>query len=454
MVVGQFRQETHLVVIGGGPGGCAAAQRAAELGVETVLVDAVPVPPAGLSLAALRMARDVIRLAESAAVLGVEFARPKLDPTRLADWTRDAHTLRSQHLEQQCNDAGVELIRGTARFEDARQVVVRDGENARLRFKRVIIATGSRMVPPPADWPGSPRISTWLPLDRLPETLLVIGAGALALETAGACAALGCRVSLVTNEPRWLPEVDADLVEVLVERLAQSLDALSTGTEVTSLRAVPEGIEAQFKGGAPAPKRRVFDHVLVLIGQRPHTDGLDLTKAQLDVRPDGSIPVDDQLRTANPRLLAVGDATGEPFVAHKAISQGRVAAEVVAGRDSVFDAKAIPCAAWTDPPLAWCGLTEDHAQRSNVAHRVCKSGASCRPPDAAGTGDGFVKLILEPDSGLVLGMGMVGRGAADVIGEGVLAIEMGAVATDLASVVHTYPQLSALISEAAQQAET
>ena len=182
-------------------------------------------------------------------------------------------------------------------------------------------------------------------------------------------------------------------------------------------------------------------------GQHPCTDGLDLAKAQVEARPDGSIVVDDQLRTSNQRLFAVGDVTGAPFVAHKAISQGRVAAEVVSGRDSAFDARAIPCVAWTDLPLAWCGLTEAAARAEGIPHRVCTS----RLREGSGGGEGFVKLILDPDSELVLDMGIAGSGAADVIGQGALAIEMGAVAADLASVVHAYPHLSALIAEAAQQ---
>jgi dihydrolipoamide dehydrogenase len=448
MVVGQFKRETHLVVIGGGPGGCAAALRAAELGVETVLVDAPPAPGRGVSLAALRRARDAIRTAERAAEVGVTFAKPKLDPAKLQGRSSER---RWERLEAQCQERGVELIHGTAHFEDDRQVFVHNEVNARLRFKRAIIASGSMMRPPPADWPKSPRVTIWLPPADLPATLLVIGGGAIALELAGACATLGSCVSLVTEDERLLSETDEDLVEPVRRRCHELLEAVRVATAVTKVREVAGGIEADFNRGEGGPKRGTFDHVLVACGQQPNTGGLDLAKAKVELGADGAIPVDDQLRTSNPRIFAVGDVTGRPFLTNRAARQGYVAAEVIAGRDTVFDPRATPCAVWTDPPLAWCGLTEAAAQAAGIPYKVCKSHRSAGEPASLAPTESLIKLILDPDSQLVLGMGIVGPAAAEMIGEGALAIEMGTVADDLASTIHAHPTMSELLAEAAQQ---
>lgn len=397
MVVGQFTQETHLAVIGGGVAGLTAAVRAAELGVQTTVArdGAGPAPPSD--------------------------------------------------LEKRCRELDVEIVEGHAAFEDARQIIVSAGTNARLRFKRAVIATGARPAPPPGGWPESKRVTDWLgaqQLDAVPKTLLVLGGGPVALEVAQAWAARGSAVSLATPDVRLLPEADPEIVMPLRERLVETLDAVCFGAAVSKLRELPDGVEVDFVEGDHS-WRRGFDHVIVALGHRPHTDGLDLSRAKIDLDDDHAVTVDAQLRTSNPRIFAAGGVTGAPFVVAHAVAQARVAAEVIAGGNSVYEPQAMPHIVSTDPPLAWCGLTEAAATAPGLPHRVALAGGT-------GCDIRIAKLIYDPDSGSILGAGLVGPGAVDAIAEAVLAIEMGAVTTDLAATVHPFGTMSALLAEASR----
>jgi len=292
-----------------------------------------------------------------------------------------------------------------------------------------------------------------LKFDEIPATLLVIGGGYIALELASVYAALGGTVTLATQFDRLLPEADPDLVRPLATRLDEILEDVRLNAPITGLREVDTGIEATFQS-AEAPSSAVFERVLVAIGHCPNTAALDLAKARVEVDDAGYVRINDQLRSSNARILAVGDVTGEPLLADKAIHQGRVAAEVAAGWGSVFDPRAVPFVVFTDPQVAWCGLTETQAADQGIAHKTVRIpwGASGRAV-SLGRCDGMTKLVYDPATKLVLGIGIVGAGAAEMIAHGVLAVEMGAVTADLALSIHPHPTMSELISEAAAQVE-
>jgi dihydrolipoamide dehydrogenase len=463
MAVGQFTQETHLVIVGGGAGGYAAAMRATQLGIQTTLVDGAESPgeaallEGGASWAGLRRVLEVTRLGGQAAGLGAKVPQPDLDVAALQKQTQESLRKAAARRQRRCEEQGVDVIQGIARFESSRQITVRDGVNARVRFKRAIIATGSRPLPPSGGWPKPNRVTHWLgawKLQRAPGTLLVIGGDSIALETAGAFAALGSVVSLASPEERFLPQIDPDLVQPVARRITTLLDEVRLATTVSGFRDISEGVEVRFSGFG-APETRVFEHIVVALGNRPNTDGLRLERTGVQLNEDGSIQVDHQMRTANPRIFAVGDVTGRPMLANKAAHQARVAAEAIAGEDNAFDPLAVPQVIYCDPPLAWCGLTEADAAATGTPHRVCKvlRGRSGEEPDPEST-EGLVKLVFDPHSLHLLGAGIVGPGAAEVMGEIALAIEMGAVAKDLASTVHAHPTMSEVIAQAARQAVT
>lgn len=453
MVVGQFTTEAQLVVVGGGAGGYAAALRAARHGLQTVIVDPRGTSPhlAWLSSRTLADAAGIVRAARHAAQYGLQFIEPTLDLTRLREWTHQVGDALTTRLEQQCIEAGIEVIRGRAAFESARQVTVHDGSAARIHFKRAIIATGATIA---ERWPGIPAVTDaegLLARDGLPESLLVIGGSFTGLELACACAALGCGVCLAAENARVLPEADEDIARPLERRLARAVAELCLGTTVGALRAAGDGVEAELQSPAETKVRR-FDHAVVALGRAPNTTGLDLAKAQVETDGDGAIRVDESLRTSNPRIFAVGDVTGHPMLANRAIAQGRVAADAAAGVDAAFDPQAIPSVVFCDPPVAWCGLTEAEAVAGGIAHEVLRiDWSSSGRAVSLARSDGLTKLIVEPGSGLLLGAGIVGEGAAELIGEAALAIEMGAVAEDLAEVIHPHPTMGELTAEAAQR---
>ncbi len=462
MVVGEFTQETDLVVIGGGPGGYSAAFRAAELGIETIIVDAtgalggVCLHHGCIPSKTMLSISETLRLAERAAKFGVHFDKPRVDLGEIRQWMSQTIDTLASGLGNIARKRGVEVLKGKARFEDQRQLSIHNGSGSRIRFKRAVIASGASSLPPAGGWLDSPRMmdaTAALELDEIPATLLVIGGGYIALELASVYAALGSKVTLATQFDRLLPEADPDVVRPLARRLGEILENVRLNAPITDLREVDTGIEATFQS-ADAPSSAVFERVLVAIGHRPNTAALDLAQVRVEVDDAGYVRIDDQLRSSNARILAVGDVTGEPLLADKAIHQGRIAAEVVAGWGSVFDPRAIPFVVFTDPQVAWCGLTETQAADQGIAHETVTIpwGASGRAV-SLGRSDGMTKLVYDPDTKLVLGVGIVGAGAAEMIAHGVLAVEMGAVTADLALSVHPHPTMSELIGEAAARVE-
>jgi dihydrolipoamide dehydrogenase len=457
--VGEFTEEAELVVIGGGPGGYVAAFRAADLGIPTVLVDDAPVL-GGVCLRegcipskALLHVAHLVENAAGATDFGVAFGAPKIDVAKLRAWKESVVERLCGGIKTLAGKRKVRVVRGRARFEDSRTIRLEDSEVARIRCKHAIIATGSRpkmlpesLIPPDCciDAAGA------LELADMPKSLLVIGGGYIGLELGQAYAGLGSRVSVLEVLPRILTGCDADLARPLLARLKKQFAAIHTGAKLESVKKSGKAVEVQFSVGNQQHNEK-FDRVLVSVGRRPNSDTLDLanTKVTLDER--GFIQVDEARRTADKRIYAIGDVAGEPMLAHKASREGIVAAEAIAGHPAAFDARAIPAVVYTSPEVAWCGVTEEQAKERGLNVKVGKFpwGASGRAI-AMGRPEGLTKVIADADSLRVLGVGLVGEHAGDLIAEAVLAMEMGATAEDLALTIHPHPATSETLMEAAE----
>jgi dihydrolipoamide dehydrogenase len=399
---------------------------------------------------------DVINLANAGDRFGIEFGEPSIDFEQVRAWNRQAIDRLTAGLESLRKKHGVELVRGRACFEDSRNLHVVDGPVPRIRFRRAIIATGSRAIAHPALPFDVGRILTpdeAVTLLIRPTTLLVVGCDYMAVEVASIYCALGAAVTLVDAGDRLLPEADADIVRPLEQSLKKSLAGvnLKTGIERAS---VGSAIEVTFTGAAP-PARTQFDAAVICLGRRANIDDLRLDRTGATTDDGGSVIIDAQMRTTDPRVYAVGDVTGPPLLANRAIHQGRACAEIIAGRAAAFDATVFPMVVFTDPQVAWVGLTEQQAKAEGVEHAARKIpwGASGR---AVGMGrmDGVTKLIYDPTSRLVLGVGIAGVGASEMIAEAALALEMGATITDLAVTLHPHPTRCELLSDAAWQADS
>jgi dihydrolipoyl dehydrogenase len=459
-------QSTQVVVIGAGPGGYAAAFYAADLGMQVALVDPA-VNPGGVCLyrgcipsKALLHVADVLNEARHAEAWGVTFGAPKIDIDKLRAFKTKVVNQLTGGLGQLSKQRKITYIQGTAGFRDARTLhITREGQPQAetLTFEHAIIATGSR----PSTLPGvtlqSPRLmdsTSALEVPDVPGSLLVVGGGYIGLELGTVYAALGTRVTVVEMTDGLLPGADRDLVNILARRIESMSEAVLLKTKVVAMKEVKDGIAVTFEGeGLPAdaPRERTFDRVLVSVGRRPNSavPGLDHTRVKVSAR--GFIEVDPARRTAEPSIYAIGDVVGEPMLAHKASHEGRVAVEAIAGERVAFEPLAIPAVVFTDPELAWCGLTETDAQKQKREVTVTRFpwAASGRSLTLDRT-DGLTKLVLDPKTERVLGVGIVGPGAGELIAEGVLAVEMGANATDVRMTIHPHPTLSETIMESAE----
>ena len=459
MVMGDLQREAEVVVMGGGPGGYAAAFRAADLGLDTVLIEAAPALGgeclhAGCipSKALLGMAVLIFDTARARSA-GVEFGEPKVALEQLRAW-KDRNIGRlAQGLELLARDRGVEVIRGRATFEDERSLRVQGEQVGWVRFRQLILATGSR----PQGLPGvdlhSPRLwdsRTALELEKVPDRLLVVGGGYIGLEMGTIYAALGSQVTLVELTDGLLPGVDRDLVEPLARRIRETFAAVHLQTKVVGIEETTAGLAVRLEGESGASLQE-FDRVLIAVGRQPNSEGLGLELTQVETDARGFVAVDIRRRTADPRICAVGDVTGGPLLAHKAIHEGKVAAEVIAGRPAAFDVQAIPAVVFTDPEVAWAGLTEAEARARGITVRVARVpwSASGRAVAMDRT-DGLTKLVFEEGTGRLLGVGIVGTHAGELLAEGVLGVELAAVAEDLAATIHTHPTLSETLGEAAE----
>ncbi|MHC4610269.1 MAG: dihydrolipoyl dehydrogenase [Planctomycetota bacterium] len=458
MVVGEFTQETDLLVIGGGPGGYTAAFRAAQLGVQTTIVEATDAL-GGICLhkgcipsKTLLYVAELMEQADRASRLGISFGKPKVDLDKVRQWKNDVIAKLAGGLDGLCKKHGVERVAGRAKFEDSRHVSVQNGQIPRIKFRKAIVATGSQSIHLSGIEADSPRVmhsSAALDLNDVPKTLLVIGGGYIGLELGIVYAALGSEVTVVEMLNSLLPGVDADLVRPLARRMKQVLAEVCLETRLTAMKDTKDGI-AVTSEGKNVPKRSTYEKVLVAVGRRPNTDDLGLETTGVRLDPGGFIQVDGQRRTHEQRIFAIGDVVVGPMLAHKASHEGKVCAEVIAGQNSVFDARAIPAVVFTDPEIAWCGLTETEAKTAGTKVMVKKVpwGASGRAV-SLGRSEGLTKLICDPDTQRVLGVGICGVHAGEMIAEGVLAMEMGAVAADLAATIHPHPTLSEMMGEVA-----
>lgn len=448
-----------VAVIGAGPGGYAAAFEAADLGLRTVLIDEDPqlggtcllrgcIPSKAL-LHAARLLTD----AEDAQGWGIEFGKPKVDLDALRRRLEAIVGKLTKGVQTLAGTRKVEVIRARAAFKDAATLTLTGSDGTReLSFAHAIVASGSRPAAPAALKLEDPRVmdsTSALALPDVPARLLVIGGGYIGLELGTVYQALGSEVTVAEALPRLLNGADPDLVRPLQQRLQRRFKAIRLNTKVDKLDAKKEGVAATLSGGE-GTTTEVFDRVLVAVGRRPNTEQLGLEHTKVALTPKGFIQVDAQLRTAEPSIFAIGDVVGEPMLAHKASHEGLVAARVIAGRQTAFDA-AIPAVIFTDPEIAWCGLTEEAAKASGQAVTIARfPWAASGRATTLGRNDGVTKLVLDPESGRVLGVGICGVGAGELISEGVLAIEMGAVAEDIAASIHPHPTLSETIMEAAE----
>jgi dihydrolipoyl dehydrogenase len=452
---------TKLAVIGAGPGGYAAAFFAADLGIDVTLIDPAP-NPGGVCLyrgcipsKALLHAAHLIEAAQHAAALGIDFGQPRIDFVNLRNWKDSVVKRLTDGLGQIARQRKVKYLQGIASIVDPNSMNVETAEgNHQLSFERAILATGSR----PAQVPGlsleSPRVldsTSALELTDVPRNLLVIGGGYIGLELGSVYAALGSRVTIVEMTSGLLPGADRDLVAPLARRMERLCKAVLLETKVVSMEEDGAGIAVTLEGAGITEPHQLFDKVLISVGRRPNSDipGLAATKVKIGAR--GFVEVDEQQRTAEPSIYAIGDVVGEPMLAHKASHEARVAVEVAFGQRSAFEPAAIPAVVFTDPEIAWCGLTEQQARGANRPIEIAKFpwAASGRSITLDRT-DGLTKLIVDRDTGRVLGVGIAGPGAGELIAEGVLAIEMGATVTDLKMTIHPHPTLSETIMESAE----
>jgi dihydrolipoamide dehydrogenase len=455
---------TQLAVVGGGPGGYAAAFLAADLGLSVALIDP-EVNPGGVcvyrgcipSKALLHVAK-LLDESRHAKTWGIEFGEPRIDLARLRDFKNTVVKRLTSGTGQLVKHRKVQYIQATASIVDPHTLNLKgaSGPDTQHRADHIILATGSTPAIPPGLKVDDPRVmdsTAALDLPDVPKSLLVVGGGYIGLELGSVYAALGSAVTVVEMTPGLLPGADRDLVDVLAKRVGTIMRSVMLNTRVVAMKPEPAGIRVTFEGdGAQGDAReQIFDRVLVSVGRRPNSQvpGLERTRVKLNDR--RFIVVDQQMRTDEPSIFAIGDVVGEPMLAHKASHEGRVAVEVIAGENVAFAPRAIPAVVFTDPELAWAGLTEAQAQKDGRKVTVAKFpwGASGRAITLDRT-DGLTKLILDPETERLLGVGLVGPGAGELIAEGVLAIEMGANATDLKLSIHPHPTLTETLMESAE----
>lgn len=450
-----------LVVLGGGPGGYAAAFMAADLGLDVTLVEKDPrlggtcllrgcIP----SKALLHVGR-VVAEAREMEDWGVRFAAPTIDIDAVRARKEKVIGALTGGLGQLARRRNVQIVQGEARFtaSNTLEVAAADGGSQTLTYDHCILASGSRPARIPAFDIGSPRVmdSTGaLELADVPESLLVIGGGYIGLEMGTVYAELGSRVSVVELTDGLLPGADRDLVKPLQKRLGNLFEAIRLETKVVRLEDRGDGVEVFFSG-PEGETSQVFSRVLVAVGRRPNSDGIGLEQTGVVVDAKGFVEVDAQQRTADPHILAIGDVCGEPMLAHRASHQGKVAVEVLHGEPALFEPRAIPAVVFTDPEIAWAGLTEQEAAATGREVDVSRyPWAASGRAHALGRTDGLTKILVDPETDAVLGVGIVGPGAGELIAEGALAIEMGCSARDLSETIHPHPTLGETVAFSAE----
>jgi len=449
-------------VIGGGPGGYAAAFLAADLGMEVTLIDKEK-NPGGVCLyrgcipsKALLHVAKLINEAKEASSWGIDFGEPKIDLDKLRAWKGDVVNKLTGGLGQLSKQRKVSFVQGIASFINSTTLKIEksDGSTDELKFDKLILATGSVITTIPSLNIDSKRLlnsTSALDLPVIPKTMLVVGGGYIGLELGSVYAALGTKVSVVEMTGGLLPGADRDLVIHLSKRIDKSFDKIMLNSKVVEMKDNGSGILVKIQAQDGNVTDYNYDYVLMSIGRRPETKGLGLENTKVNVNARGWVEVNKQLRTSDPCIYAIGDIAGEPMLAHKASHEGRVAVEHIAGHKVAFEPLAIPAVVFTDPEIAWAGLTETQAREKNIKYEAAKFpwSASGRAT-TLGRSDGVSKLIIDPDTQRILGVGICGPGAGELIAEGVLAIEMGANVSDLKLTIHPHPTLSETIMEAAE----
>jgi len=452
---------TQVAVIGAGPGGYAAAFLAADMGLTVTLIDPAE-NPGGVCLyrgcipskALLHIARLIHEAAEAEA-WGVSFGKPKIDMRRMRQWKSDVVTGLTGGLGRLVSQRNITYIRANAVFSDDRTLSLTDadGKSSELGFEHAILATGSRATEIPM-FPADSNL-IWnskkaLDLEMVPSTLLVLGGGYIGLELGSVYAALGSEVTVVEMLPHLLAGADRDLVRFLTKTLTDRFKAILLNTTVTAAKIQKKGVKVTFQGQDEKPQTQLFQRVLVAVGRRPNATGLGLDKAGVSLDETGFVQTDNRCRTTAATVFAIGDAAGQPMLAHKAAYEARIAVENIAGKNVIADPAAIPAVVFTDPEIAWAGLTEAAAKAKGMTVAVTRfPWAASGRAVTLGRSDGLTKLIIDPESELLLGAGIVGPGAGELIAEATLALEMGANATDVGLTIHPHPTLSETFKEAA-----
>jgi dihydrolipoamide dehydrogenase len=459
MVMGEATVDTEVAVIGSGPGGYAAAFRAADLGLEVTMID-LEARPGGVCLfrgcipsKTLLYLTQLIDDARRASSMGVIFDEPRIDLDAIRTWKDQVIDRLTNGLVTLGKKRDVQYLQARAVFEASDSLRLTGSEVSHVKFKHAILATGSHPAAlPGAEFRDGGRIMSSkgaLNLPDIPERLLVVGAGYVGMELGSVYATLGSRVTLIELGNDLLPYTDRDLVRPLARRAEELFEHIYLGTKATAMKEYDDRVEVTLEGKIDEPQQ-TFDRVLVAIGRRPNSRDIGLENTKVAVNERGFVVVDDQQRTADERIFAIGDIVGGMMLAHKAMYEGKIAAEVIAGEPAAFDVRAIPAVVYTDPQIAWAGLSENQAQQQGRTVQVTRFpwGASGRAV-TMGASEGLTKMIFDPTTEQILGVGIVGREAGEMIAEGVLAIEMGAVAEDMDLSIHAHPTLSETEEEAA-----
>jgi len=456
----ELKDETEVLVIGAGPGGYVAAFRAADLGMDVTLVD-LENRPGGECLfrgcipsKTLLFLAELLHDAQRSGEMGINFGKPQIDLDKMRGWKDQVIDKLTNGLLTLSKRRKVRLLQGRAVFEASDRVRLENSEVSQIRFRHAILATGSCSTP----FRNIPFIKGGriidsagaLELPDIPRSLLILGGGYVGLEMGTIYAALGSRVTVAVRGDRLLRGADPDLVDVLLSRLKETFEAIYFNTQVASLKEREEGVEVKFEG-RPDKAEKTFERVLVAIGRKPNTEDVGLEKTNIKLNEQGFVIVDEQRRTSDEKIFAIGDIAGPPLLAHKAFREGKVAAEVIKGMPSAFDVQAIPAVVYTNPQVAWAGLKEELARKENrnvkVERYLWKFSSRAT---TMGVSDGVTKMIFNPESGRLLGVGICGPNAEGMISEGTLAIELGALAQDLGLTIHPHPTLSEMMMETAE----
>lgn len=452
----------NIVVIGGGPGGYAAAFYAADLGMNVTLID-LEKNPGGVCLyrgcipsKALLHVAKLLNETKEAKEWGIDFGEPQIDLDKLRGFKNKVVSKLTGGLGILSKQHKINFVQGRAKFVSSTsvQVTKEDGSTELISYDKAIIATGSVIATIPSLQIESKRLlnsTSALDLPAIPKSLLVVGGGYIGLELGSVYSALGTQVSVVEFMDRLLPGADQDLVSHLQKRISASFDKIMLQSKVVEIKEVADGLLVRIENKDKQIEEHVFDYVLMSIGRKPHTAGLGLENTKVQVNERGWIIADNTLKTNDDNIYAIGDIVGEPMLAHKASHEGRVAVDAISGKKVAFEPLAIPAVVFTDPEIAWAGITENQAKAKGIKFELAKfPWAASGRATTLDRNDGLTKLIIDPETERILGIGICGPGAGEMIAEGVLAIEMGATVKDLALTIHPHPTLSETVMEAAE----